>query len=246
MEWLLSLIGSIISIVISISSLAYWLGRKFAEIDLRFKQIDDGFRQVDERFKQIDERFRQIDKKFEQIDKGFKEIDEHFKQIDKRFERLELRIDGLERRFEEFEKQVNVKFKEIDERFNKISSDIKRAFSHVVSFTQSAQCTLIDFMSMKGLFTKEEREFLVKDIERIGKAHLATLNPLKPEEARFILEVVKEIKEKDPKEIDLSKLDKIIEIAKRWFFEDGHPDAARLMIEAYMLKAILRKERGEY
>ncbi|ADM27696.1 conserved hypothetical protein [Ignisphaera aggregans DSM 17230] len=74
-EWLISLIGSIATIVISISSLAHWLGKKFGEIDARF---------------------REIDKRFESYDKKFEEIDKRFISIDKRFEALEKRLDSIE------------------------------------------------------------------------------------------------------------------------------------------------------
>lgn len=167
-------IATLITVVTSIAMLAYWLGKKFTEINGRFRSID-------ERFKSIDERFR----------------------------RLELTVRS------------------------------------VIEFIRALHTNLIDFMSMKGILTREERDYLVKETERLSHAYLVKVNPLKPEEARFILEVMKEIKEKDPKEIDLSKLDKILEIADRWFWEDGSYEAAKLWIMVYTLKRILEKERGE-
>jgi len=53
---------SIASIIISISSLAYWLGKKFGEIDSRFREIDRRFIEIDKRFVELEERLnRRID-----------------------------------------------------------------------------------------------------------------------------------------------------------------------------------------
>ena len=163
---LIGFIGTIVTVIASASTLAYWLGRKFVSIDAKFREIDS--------------------------------------------------------RFEE----------------------LNRKISNVAQFTKSTFTLLIDFMSMKGLFTKEERDFIIRDLERLSTT-LST-NPLTPEEAKFILEVVREIREKDPKEIDLSKLDKIMEIADKLLQRESTYEAARLWMLAYILKAILRKERGEY
>ena len=174
-----------VTIVASIASLAYWLGKKFAEIDARFKQIDARFRQID------------------------------------------------------------LRFKEIDLRFKEVRGEFSVSIARVIELIRALHINLIDFMSMKGLFTREEREYLIREVRRIIQAYSVRFNPLKPEEAKFILEVMKEIEEKDPKEIDLSKLDRILEIADRWFKEDGCYEAAKLWIIVYTLKRILEKERGE-
>ncbi len=170
---LIGFIGTIVTVIASASTLAYWLGRKFVSIDAKFREIDS-------------------------------------------------RFEGVNSRFEE----------------------LNRKISNVAQFTKSTFTLLIDFMSMKGLFTKEEKDFIIRDLERLSTT-LST-NPLTPEEAKFILEVVREIREKDPKEIDLSKLDKIMEIADKLLQRESTYEAARLWMLAYILKAILRKERGEY
>lgn len=48
----------------------------------------------------------------------------------------------------------------------------------------------------------------------------------------------------DPGEIDLRKLDKIIEIAERWMEKEPNYEAARLALTAYTLRRILEKEGG--
>jgi hypothetical protein len=100
-------------------------------------------------------------------------------------------------------------------------------------------------MTLKGLFTEEERSYLVREAERISRVYSVRANPLSPEEAQFILEVLRELREKPAKEIDISKLDKALEIADKWFKREGIYEAAKLWINLYTLRAITLKERGE-
>ncbi len=210
MEWLITLLGTVVTVLVSIASLAYWLGRKFTDIEARFKLMDERFGLVDGRFKQIDGRFEQIDKRFEQMDRRLEQIDKKFKELEQR-----------------------------------IRAEIRRSFLLSAQLIRALHSSLIDFMTVKKVFTPEEREYLIREVGRIVEAHTLKSNPLRPEEARFIKQVLKEIKEKDPKEIDLRKLDKVMEIADRWFLEDGRFEAAKLWAIVYTLKAILRAERGE-
>jgi len=59
-ELILSTLGIIVTIITSIAILAYWLGKKFSEIDERFKVIDKRFKLVDERFKVIERSMRSL------------------------------------------------------------------------------------------------------------------------------------------------------------------------------------------
>jgi hypothetical protein len=61
-EILLTMLGNLITILISIASLAYWLGKKFTQIDERFKIIDEKFKVIDEKFKAVDERFNNFER----------------------------------------------------------------------------------------------------------------------------------------------------------------------------------------
>ena len=91
----------------------------------------------------------------------------------------------------------------------------------------------------------EERHYLLGEAERIVAAYSLRANPLSPEEAQFILEVVRELREKPAKEVDISKLDKALEIADKWFKREGVYEAMKLWMNLYTLRAILLKERGE-
>jgi hypothetical protein len=147
--------------------------------------------------------------------------------LGRKLERLERRLEGVERRLEEAERRL------------------EGVESRMVEVVRAVHAHLVDFMALKGLFTAEERDYLLRGVERITAVRAARANPLSPEEAQFILEVVRELREKPAKEVDISKLDKALEIADKWFKREGVYEAMKLWMNLYTLRAILLKERGE-
>jgi len=151
--------------------------------------------------------------------------------LGRRFERIEERLKAHDEKFENLEKRMDEEF-----------ARTRREFTELV---RALHMHLIEFMAMKGLFTVEERRYLLREAERITAAYSLRANPLSPEEAQFILEVLRELREKPAKEVDISKLDKALEIADKWFKREGAYEAAKLWINLYTLRAITLKERGE-
>jgi hypothetical protein len=73
---LLSAVGGLggLSLIIC---LAYWLGRKFTEIDSRFKLIDDRFKLVDDRFDRLERRIDRLGAAFLNYQEFFVEFLAH-------------------------------------------------------------------------------------------------------------------------------------------------------------------------
>jgi hypothetical protein len=165
------------------------------------------------------------------LGRKFEKIEMRFKEIDKRLEKYDNKFDEIDKRFERLERRMEEEFARMREEFTEL---VRALHTH-----------LIEFMALKGLFTAGERSYPVREAERIIAAYSLHANPLSPEEARFILEVLKELREKPAKEIDISKLDKALEIADKWFKREGIYEAAKLWINLYTLRAITLKERGE-
>jgi len=172
-----------------------------------------------------------LGRKFEGIEKRFEEINKRFEEVNKRFEKVDKRFEKYDEKFERLEERMAAEF--------------RRTRREFVELVRALHTHLIEFIAMKGLFTAEERMYLLSEAERIIAAYAARANPLSREEAEFILEVVRELREKPAKEVDLAKLDKALEIADKWFERDGVYEAAKLWINLYTLRAILLKERGE-
>ncbi|MGC9149145.1 MAG: hypothetical protein ACP5GI_06875 [Sulfolobales archaeon] len=80
-ETLLSTIATLITIVSSFSALAYWLGRKFSEIDSRFMVIDERFNQVDKRFESLETRFNEINKRLDVLANQIDRLESAFLQF---------------------------------------------------------------------------------------------------------------------------------------------------------------------
>jgi hypothetical protein len=165
------------------------------------------------------------------LGKKFEKIEMRFKEIDKRFEKYDNKFDEIDKKFERLERRMEEEFARMREEFTEL---VRALHTH-----------LIEFMALKGLFTAGERSYLLSEAERIIAAYSLHANPLSPEEAQFILEVLKELREKPAKEIDISKLDKALEIADKWFKRDRVYEAAKLWINLYTLRVITLKERGE-
>ena len=147
----------------------------------------------------------------------------------------------LGRRFEMIEERL----KAHDEKFEHLEKRFEKLEGKMTGLVLAIHSHLVDFMALKGLFTEEERSYLVREAERISRVYSLRANPLSPEEAQFILEVLRELREKPAKEVDISKLDKALVIADKWFKREGIYEAAKLWINLYTLRAITLKERGE-
>ncbi len=218
MEWLITLVGSVTSIVTSVAVLAYWLGSKFREIDMRFRQIDERFRQIDERFKQIDERFEQIDERFRQIDERFKQIDERFQSIDRRFMEIESELSG-------------------------IKGEVKSLKSLILRLTEavkSSQEFMVDFLAYEGVLRKEASDVLKREISRVLGLVSMQPNPLTKEE----VERLKQLIEKD--ELTLEEAEELYQIANKLVYEYGTSETWKLLLYArFWIGYNLRKMREQ-
>jgi len=154
-------------------------------------------------------KFATIEERFREIDRRFSEVDERFKRIDQRFERLE----------------------------QDLREEIKRALSTVASTATAMNSLVVDFLALKGLVTKEERDFLKRQLESM--ASTIAPNPITKEEAEFLRKVFS----KPEEEITIEELDKALEILKRWFYETGKEEAYKMYLYAYMFRASLYYER---
>ncbi|QOJ78765.1 hypothetical protein IG193_08455 [Infirmifilum lucidum] len=77
LEFLIGLLSVVATVVTSTVSLAYWLGRKFSEIDARFREVDSKFERLasefDSRFKEVDSRLESIERKIGSLSKASSE-----------------------------------------------------------------------------------------------------------------------------------------------------------------------------
>ncbi|RLE79805.1 MAG: hypothetical protein DRJ52_07695, partial [Thermoprotei archaeon] len=94
-ETLVSLISIIATIIGSTASIAYWLGKKFSEIDKKFSEIDKKFNEIDKRFDEIDRKFNEINKKFSEIDEKFTKIDKEFNKVHEEIKTIDRKVESI-------------------------------------------------------------------------------------------------------------------------------------------------------
>lgn len=158
MEIAIGFVTSIATIIASVASLGYWLGKKF-------QQIDDRFNLVEHRFKSIDDRFKSIEERFNVVDGRFKLIEERFKSVDDKFKSIEDKIDEL-RRY-------------VDSRFNRFAQSLQMFHEFFIEYLSSegiipqrskalliTEARNILKLSMTNPLTKEEWEKLKKYLEK--------------------------------------------------------------------------------
>ncbi|MCC6040283.1 MAG: apolipoprotein A1/A4/E family protein, partial [Thermofilum sp.] len=153
--FVLNLLGAIggLGSLATIVGVAYWLGRKFAEIDKRFEMIEYRLNLVDERFKQVDKRF-----------------DEMKKYVDDKVEELKEYTDS---RVSELKEYFEGRLGELEERFSSRIERLAEAFTSYQEF-------FVEFLTTEGVIKPGYRDLLIKHAR--GTMRLAALNPLTREE----------------------------------------------------------------
>jgi len=237
-------LGISITILITLLSSIYWLGRKFAQIDLRFEQIDKRFEQIDERFKQIDVRLKEVDERFELIDKRFEQIDERFKQIDVRFSQINERFKQIDARFEQIDERLNQFseiFKEVNDRLDKVEKRLTSIDTKVMrlgkAFVNTQEFTL-EILGYEIGIREEAIRVVRREIRRMYEIALMS-NPVTRDDW---LEV-KRLVEKD--DLTFEEALRLKDLARKILEEYwDKPEAWKLLLYAcYMVGYTARKAK---
>jgi hypothetical protein len=137
---------------------------------------------------------------------------------------------------------IERKFDALRAGFEDMRRDFARAFEGLKGAVSSSHALTLDFLALKGLLDEEEAGFVKAEIERT--VSMVRLNPITKEELEFLKKVVA----KDVNEITLEEAERIIEIGKRWWFEDGSEAAYKvflggLVIRGYIISKAVREGR---
>ena len=189
-----------LTIIGMLAGIAYWLGRKFAKIDMRFAEID----------RTIAEMRRELERSIGEVRR-------------------------------DFERSIGEVRGELERSISGIREDFSRAIDGIKSAVVSANFLILDFMALKKLIERDEADFIKSEVERVTL--MVRLNPLKKEERDFILSVVK----KDLDDITVEEAERIAEIGKRWWYEDGCEEAYKIFLGGLVIRGYLisRKREGK-
>ena len=173
-----------------------------------------------------------------------------FALIDKKFDSLRVEFDGkLESANAELAAELRNAKAELGGRLDalrrevqELRRDFARAFEGLKAAVSSSHALTLDFLTLKGLLDEREAGFAKAEIER--PISMIRLNPITKEELEFLKRVVA----KDVNEIALEEAEKIVEIGKRWWFEDGSEVAYKvylcgLVIRGYLISKAVKEGR---
>lgn len=159
-------------------------------------------------------------------------LEERFNELNRRFSAFEAKMDE---RFLTFESEVDKEFStfksEVNERFDAVGGKLSSFAESVKSTIAAMHETFADLIALKGLITPDESNFLAREVGRLSLA--IKVNPITAEELRFIREVTA----KDVDKITIEEMERIANIAKRWWYEEGKGEAYKMFFAATLVKA---------
>ena len=174
-------------------------------------------------------RFALIDRKFESLRNEFREeLREVRMEFDSKLGSLKAELGG---RLDALQGEVR-----------ELRGQFARAFEGLRTAVSSSHALILDFLALKGLLEEREARFVKAEIDRV--ISMVQLNPITREELEFLKRVVA----KDVNEITLEEAERMVEIGKRWWFEDGSEVAYKvylggLVIRGYIISKAVREGR---
>lgn len=73
-ELVISIVGLLITTITSIASLAYWLGKKFREIDLRFRNIELRIEKIEKRLDSVENKLLGLENRVNNIERQLNSV----------------------------------------------------------------------------------------------------------------------------------------------------------------------------
>ena len=162
-ELLSAILGSLLTILASLASLAYWLGRKFAQIDARFKAVEGS----------VNALRREFDEKLSSLERRY----------DEKLGLLEERFDG---KLSSLEKSFDEKLSSLERRFDEKLSMVERKVSSVAEAARNQLEFFTEFLGYKRVISWRDVTFVKGELYRPSAAP----NLLTKEEAARLKELL--------------------------------------------------------
>ena len=240
-ELLYYVIGFSLTIIGMIASVAYWLGRKFALIDKKFESLRNEFRE------ELREVRTELDSKLGGLKAELGSVEAELKaeiggtKVDLKAELDGVRA-GLKAEIDSVKAELGGRLDALQEEVRELRGQFARAFDGLRTAVSSSHALILDFLALKGLLDEREARFVKAEIDRM--ISMVQLNPITREELEFLKRVVA----KDVNEITLEEAERVAEIGKRWWFEEGSEIAykvylAGLVIRGYLISKAVREGR---
>ena len=251
-ELLYYVVGFSLTIVGMIASVAYWLGRRFALIDRKFESLRNEFREeLREVRTELDSKLGGLKAELGSVEKELKaeigRVEAELKaEISGTKTGLKAELDsvraGLKAEIDSVKAELGGRLDALREEVRELRGQFARAFEGLRTAVSSSHALILDFLALKGLLDEREAGFVKAEIGRV--ISMVQLNPITREELEFLKRVVA----KDLNEITLEEAERMVEIGKRWWFEDGSEVAYKvylggLVIRGYIISKAVREGR---
>jgi len=253
-EVVVYVVGFSLTIIGMLGGSLFWLGRKFAQIEHKFAEMDKRFAEVDKRFVEVQNNFSSLGVAVGSIGKNVAELRDRVSSLESRVAGLEKGVAELNNRVSSLETKLEAMERDMAELRGRLASledrfmDFERRFSSFADVVRSSVVAVnsmsAEFFGLKGLLSRDEVDFLVREFVRLTAGIRA--NPITKEELEFIKSVAAK---GDVDKITVEELEKVAEICKKWWWEEGSEVAYKLflyaiMIRAYKLYGEKREKRG--
>ena len=240
-ELLYYVAGFSLTIIGMIASVAYWLGRRFALIDRKFESLRNEFRE------ELREVRTEFDGKLGSLKAELGSMETKLRaEIGDAKAGLKAELDsvkaGLKAEIDSVKAELGGRLDALQGEVRELRGQFARAFEGLRTAVSSSHALILDFLALKGLLDEKEAGFVKAEME--CTVSMVRLNPITKEELEFLKKVVA----KDVNEITLGEAERIIEIGKRWWFEDGSEAAYKvflggLVIRGYIISKAVREGR---
>ena len=147
---------------------------------------------------------------------------------------------GLKAEIDSVKAELGSRLDALQREVRELRGQFARAFEGLRTAVSSSHALILDFLALKGLLDEKEAGFVKAEIDRV--ISMVQLNPITREELEFLKKVVA----KDVNEITLEEAERMVEIGKRWWFEDGSEVAYKvylggLVIRGYIISKAVRE-----
>ena len=263
MDEFIYVIGLLVTIVAYLATFTYWLGRRLEGIDWRFQVLEERLSNrikeveaklegrvsnlesrvgdLENRMSNLESRVGSLESRMSSLESRMNDLENRMDKLENRMNNLENRMNNLENRMINLENRMNnleSRMINLENRMNGLENRMDRLENRMIelgdglkSAVVNINTLLIEYMGLKGLFTQDEVRVLSNEVSRV--ISMVRANPISKEELDFI----KSVFSKDPEQMSIEELERVIEIAKRWWWQDNSEIAFKVFQVANIIRA---------
>ena len=154
---IVSIITTVISVVASVASLAYWLGRRFAEIEFRFTELENRF----------NSRFNSIEDRLSKLEERVSELEIRVSKLEDRVGSIEGRLARLENAFVQFSDVLIATFESKNMLTQTEAMTLRGLVRALMPIPRTKYYTWEVYERLKQLLDKDPNDYTMADIEEL-------------------------------------------------------------------------------